>query len=69
MIVPDQKLVVITANGGVPYDLTVTGKTRIEVGGARSSFHGLAGQAQKQASVTFIARPDGDIAQSITVSG
>lgn len=68
MIVVDKKLVVVTTPGGVPFDITVTGRTRIEIGGARSTFNDLAAQVQKQATVTFIARPNGDVAQSITVS-
>ena len=68
MIVTDQKMVVVTADGGVPYDFTVTGKTRIEIGGTRSTFNDLAAQVQKQVTVTFIARPHGDVAQSIAVS-
>lgn len=68
MIVVDQNLVVVTANGGVPYDFTVTPKTKIQVGGTPSSFDGLADQVEKEASVTFIARPNGDFAQSITIS-
>lgn len=68
MIVADQKVVVVTAEGGVPYDITITGKTKIEIGGTRSTFDDLAAQVQKQATVTFVARRHGDVAQSITVS-
>ena len=68
MIAVDQKLAVVTTAGGVPYDFTVTGKTQIQIAGSRSSFNNLAEQVQKEATVTFIARPNGDIAQNITVS-
>lgn len=68
MIVVDQKMVVVEASGGVPYDITITKKTKIEINGTASTFSDLMGQTQKQATVTFVARPKGDFAQSISVS-
>jgi len=67
LIEVDQKLVIVEVSGGVPYDITVTPKTRIEINGISSTFDDLVGQTQKQATVTFVARPNGDVAQSISV--
>lgn len=63
----NQKVMVVESSG-VPYDITITGTTKIEVNGTPSNFNDLVGQTQKQAKVTFIPRPKGDIAQSISVS-
>lgn len=67
MIIVDQKVMVVEASG-VPYDITITGKTKIEINGTPSTFNDLVGQTQKQATVTFLPRPDGDIAQSVSIS-
>lgn len=68
MIEVDQKLIIVEASGGVPFDLTVTPKTKIEINGTSATFDQLVEQTQKQATVTFVARPNGDVAQSISVS-
>jgi len=69
MIEVDQKLVIVEASGGVPFDITVTPQTKIEISGSSATFDQLVEQTQKQVTVTFVARPNGDIAQSISVSG
>lgn len=67
MIVVDQKLVILEASGGVPYDITVTQKTKIEINGKSSTFDDLVGQTDTEATITFIARPNGDFAESIAI--
>jgi len=67
LIDANQHLVAITTNG-VTYDMTVNRHTKIKVSGSHATFKTLAGQIRNTASVTFIARPKGDYAQSITVS-
>lgn len=67
MIVVDQKMVVVESSG-IPYDITITKKTKIDINGTTSTFSDLVGQTQKQVTVTFVARPKGDFAQSISVS-
>ena len=69
MIVSEQKMVVVTSSEGVPYNFVVTNKTKIEIGGMTSSFADLSGQTQKHATVTFVPRRNGNMAQSISVSG
>lgn len=68
MVVVDQKLVVVTSSDGVPYNFVVTKRTKVQIGGTPSSFDDLTGQTHKQASVTFVPRRNGNIAQSISVS-
>ncbi|MEJ2007557.1 MAG: hypothetical protein P8Z30_05260 [Acidobacteriota bacterium] len=69
LIEVDKNLVVVEASGGVPYDITVTPKTRIEIDGLPATFDQLLGHTQRKATVTFVPRPTGDIAQSISVVG
>ncbi len=68
MVVAEQKLVVVTSSEGVPYDFVVTKKTKIDIGGTPSSFDELSGQTHRQATVTFLPRRNGNMAQSISVS-
>lgn len=67
MIEVNQKVMVMDVSG-VPYDITITGKTKIEINGTASTFNDLVGQTEKQATVTFVARRNGDIAQSVSIS-
>lgn len=68
IIEPGKKSVFVSGPGGVSYKFLVTPRTKIQIGGTTSSFNDLVSQTQKKATVTFLARPKGDIAQSITVS-
>lgn len=68
MVVTEQKLVVVTSSEGVPYNFQLTKKTKIEIGGIASSFDDLAGHIHGQATVTFVPRRNGNMAQSIVVS-
>lgn len=69
MIEPSEKSVFVTGSSGVSYKFLVTRKTKIEIGGTASSFEDLVSQTQKQITVTFVARPSGNFAKSITISG
>ena len=69
MVQPGAKAVYVEGSGGVSFQFLVTNKTRIEVDGAKATIDDLANQTQKQVTVTFVARPNGDMAHSITVSG
>lgn len=63
------KSVFVMGSGGTSYKFLVTPKTKIEVDGTKGTIEDLAGQTQKQVSVTFVARRNGNMAQSISVSG
>ncbi len=53
----------------IPYDFKITKSTKIKIDGSKSNFSQVADQTHEQASVTFIARADGNFAMSITVTG
>ena len=68
MVVVDKKLLVVAGSNGVPYDFTVTGATKITVGGKKAKLADLAGATGKSVSVKFLAeKKAGDIAQSVEV--
>lgn len=69
MVEPGGKTLFVMGSGEVSYKFVVNEKTRIEVDGAKTSIENLGNQANKQVTVTFVARPSGNVAQSISVSG
>ena len=69
MVEPGTKAVFVMGSGEVSYKFLVTGKTKIAIAGTKASIDELANQAQKQVTITFVARPHGNMAQSISVSG
>lgn len=60
---------VVVRSGSVPFDLKVTKATRIEIAGNKRDFKDLTSQTQKEASVVFVARANGDYAKNISVTG
>lgn len=65
----DKKVVVVNGSNGVPYDFTVSGATKITVGGSKAKLADLSGNTNKQATVTFMAeKKRGNIARSIEVT-
>ncbi len=69
MVEPGTKALFVTGSGEVSYKFLVTNRTKIEVGGTTSSLDELASQTQKQATITFVARPNGNFAQDISIGG
>lgn len=67
MVDAQQHLIVLTS-GGIPYNFKVTKATHIKVAGNKATFRKLSNQDQKEASVTFVARANGDFARNITVT-
>jgi len=64
-----RKLVVVQAADGVPFDMVVTPKTRIDVGDRAVNFNALAADTNKAVSVEFTPERRGDVARSIRISG
>jgi hypothetical protein len=64
-----QKVMVISLRGanGVPYDFQVTPRTHILIGKRKATPKTLAQQLNKPASVEFIPRSNGNIAESIHI--
>ena len=69
MVEPGTKALFVTGPGEVSYKFLVTNKTKIEVDGTTSAPNELASQTQKQATITFVARPNGNFAQDISIGG
>jgi hypothetical protein len=67
-VVVDKKLLVVASSSGVPYDFTLTGATKITVGGHKAKLADLAGATGKPVSVKFLPEKQaGNIAQSVEV--
>ncbi len=65
----DKKLVVVNGSNGVPYDFTVSGATKITVGGSKAKLADLSGATSKQATVKFMAeKKRGNMARSIEIT-
>lgn len=69
MVDPGAKAVFVMGSGEVSYKFLVTPKTKIQINGTSSSFDNLAGQTNKEVTITFVARPNGNMAQNINISG
>jgi len=68
MVEPGEKLLVVEDTDGVPFDIVVTGKTRIESGGHAISLKDLQSMANKGVSIRFIPERRGDVAASIRIT-
>lgn len=65
-----QKVVVVTDSNGIPFDLKVTGRTKIQVNGQKASLDSLSDQTNKQATVKYRDGLNrGLIAESIEIGG
>jgi len=68
MVDPSQKLVVVQS-GGVPFDLMITPRTRIESGNQAVSMQGLNSDINQNVSVRFTPERRGDVASTINIGG
>jgi hypothetical protein len=66
---PDQNLVVVETSDGVPFDMVVTTKTRIESGDQGITLKDLTRDMNKTVRVTFTPERRGDVAKSIQTNG
>lgn len=66
---PDRNLVVVEMPDGVPFDMVVTAKTKIDLGDRRVGLRALTGDTNKTVSVKFVPERRGDVAQSIRIGG
>jgi hypothetical protein len=69
MIDPAQRLVIIQTSDGVPFDMVVTPRTRIESGDRATAFKDLTQDINRNVSVSFIPERRGDVATSIQIGG
>jgi hypothetical protein len=69
MVDPAQNLMVVETPNGVPFDMVVTSKTRIQFGAQALTLKDLTRDSNKTVSVRFIPERRGDVAKSIQISG
>jgi len=66
---PANRLLVVKAADGVPFDMIVTHSTRIEFGSQALKLSDLASRTNQNASIHFVPERRGDVAQSIQITG
>jgi hypothetical protein len=69
MVDPAQKLLVVQTSDGIPFDMLLTGRTRIRSGDQSVTLQDLSGDTNKTVSVKFTPERRGDVAQSINIGG
>jgi ABC-type oligopeptide transport system substrate-binding subunit len=65
---PSDREVTLIGSNGVPYDFKVNQKTMVELSSYKIGMNELASESQKQATIHFVPRSDGNLAQSIRIS-
>lgn len=63
------KEVTLVGSNGVPYDFDLGKATRVELSGQKIALSQLAGETNKQATVHFVPTAQGNLADSIQISG
>jgi hypothetical protein len=69
MVDPNQNLVVVETPDGVPFDILITPRTRINSTGQRVTLNNLSQDVNQNVSVKFVPEGRGDIARSIQING
>jgi hypothetical protein len=69
MVDPAARLVVVQNADGVPFDLVITPRTRIESGDRALPLKDLSGYRNKSVSVRFVPERSGDVAESVRIAG
>ena len=64
---PGRNMVVIQTADGIPFDMYVTNKTRIQSGEQSIALKDLAGDMNQSVSVKFVPERRGDVAESIRI--
>jgi len=65
---PTDKEVTLVGSNGVPYDFKLSKKTQVELSNNKIGMNELAGESHKQATIHFVPRSDGNLAESIQIS-
>jgi hypothetical protein len=69
MIDATNKEITVIGSNGVPYDFELTKKTQVQLTNKTIELNELASESNKQATIHFIPRSDGNLAKSIRISG
>lgn len=68
MVDPNEKELTLVGSNGVPYDFQLTKKTMVELSNSKIGMNELASESNKQATIHFVPRSDGNLAKSIQIS-
>jgi len=68
VIDPTDKEITLVGSNGVPYDFELTQKTRVELANKKIGMNELASENHKQATIHFVPRSDGNLAESIQIN-
>ena len=68
MVDSDKNFVSVKDSNGTSFGFKVSHSTKVTVGGQKAKLADLSSNTNKQATVKYMARRDGDVAQSIEVS-
>ncbi len=66
---PQQHLLIVDNQEGVPFDMVVTAKTRIMSGDRTLTLQDLTSDQGKPVTIRFVPEGRGDVAQSIHLAG
>ena len=64
---PSDKEVTLVGSNGVPYDFTVNKKTQLDLADHKIGRNELSDESHKQATVRFVPRADGNLAERIQI--
>lgn len=68
MVDPSDREVTLIGSNGVPYDFKVTKKTEVELTNKKIGINDLTSESHKQATVHFVPRSDGNLAEEIPIT-
>ncbi len=69
MVEPNQKLLVVQSQDGVPFDMVVSPGTRIKNGNRTLSLNDLSQDVNQNVSIRFVPERRGDVARTIQIGG
>jgi hypothetical protein len=68
LIDPTDKEVTLVGSNGVTYDFELTKRTKVELANQKIGINELAGESHKQATIHFVPRSDGNLAEIIQIN-
>lgn len=66
MVDPNQKLIVVQSDG-VPFDMMITPRTRIEANGNRIGWNSLKNDQNQSVTLRFVPEARGDVARTVKI--
>jgi hypothetical protein len=62
------KEITLVGSNGVPYDFELTKKTQVELANQKIGIDELSSESHKQATIHFVPKSDGNLAESIQIN-